>query len=46
MNELISYFEHTYIIGRRLRGGGDNRGPAAVPMTKWNQYESAGDGIA
>jgi hypothetical protein len=46
MNELLSYFEHTYIRGRRLRGRGHNYGPAMFPIPMWNQYESAGDGIA
>jgi hypothetical protein len=31
-NELVSYLEHTYIRGRRLRGRGDNYGPALFPI--------------
>lgn len=46
MNELLSYFEHTYIRGRRLRGRGNNFGSATFPIPMWNQYDSAGDGIA
>ena len=45
MNELLSYFEHTYIRGRRLPGK-STAGAATFPMPLWNQYESAGDGIA
>ena len=46
LNELVSYFEHTYIRGRRRPGRGDNYGTAIFPIPLWNQYESAGDGIA
>ena len=46
MNELLSYFEHTYIRGRRLRGRGNNYGTANFPIPIWNQYEAAGDGVA
>ena len=46
MDELLSYFEHTYIRGRRLRGRGANYGAATFPIPLWNQFESAGDGIA
>jgi hypothetical protein len=46
MNELLSYFEHTYIRGRRLRGRGNNYGSATFPIPIWNQYDGAGDGIA
>ena len=46
MNELLSYFEHTYIRGRRLHGRRNNYGSAMFPIPIWNQYESAGDGIA
>ena len=46
MNELLSYFEHTYIRGRRLRGRGNHYGSATFPIPIWNQYESASDGIA
>lgn len=46
MDELLSYFEHTYIRGRRLRGRGHNYGSATFPIPTWNQYASAGNGIA
>ena len=46
MNELLSYFELTYIRGRRLQGRGNHYGSATFPIPIWNQYESAGDGIA
>jgi len=46
MPELVSYFEHTYIRGRRLRGRGPHYGPAIFPIPLWNQYAAAGDGIA
>ena len=40
MDELLSYFEHTYIRGRRLRGRDDNYGPSL--FSPWNQR----DGLA
>lgn len=46
MNELLSYFEHTYIRGRKLRGRGDHYGPALFPVPLWNQFAAAGNGIA
>lgn len=41
--ELVTYFEHTYIRGRRLRG---NYAAALRPIPIWNEHQSAGDGIA
>jgi len=46
MNELVSFFEHTYIRGRRLRGRNANFGPALFSIETWNQRDSALDGIA
>jgi hypothetical protein len=46
MDELLSYFEHTYIRGRRLRGRGDNYGPPVFAIESWNQREAAAEGIA
>ena len=46
MDELLSYFEHTYIRGRRMPGRGDNYRPALFPPQTWNQRESAAEGIA
>ena len=46
VNELVTYFEHTYIRGRRRPGRGENYGQAIFPVPLWNQYNSAGEGIA
>ena len=46
MNELLSFFEHTYVRGRRRRGRGDVYGPALFNITLWNQHGAAIDGIA
>jgi len=42
----VTYFEHTYIRGRRLRGRGDNHGPPLFAVDMWNQRDAAADGIA
>ena len=46
MDELPTYFEHTYIRGRRLRGRGNNYGNALYSIDSWNQNEATVDGIA
>lgn len=46
VNDVVTYFEHTYIRGRRRQGRGDNYAPAIFPINLWNQFESAGEGIA
>jgi hypothetical protein len=46
INELVTYFENTYIRGRRLRGRVENYSPASFPITLWNKRESAIAGIA
>jgi hypothetical protein len=46
MDELLTYFEHTYIRGRRLRGRGENYGPPLFSIDTWNQRDAAVDGIA
>ena len=46
MNELLTYFEPSYIRGRRVRGRGENYSPALYPIPRWNQHSAAGDGIA
>ena len=46
MPELLSYFEHTYIRGRRRAGQAGNYGPSIFPVHRWNQHQAAGDGIA
>lgn len=44
LDELTTYFEHTYIRGRRRRA--DGYGPALFPIDTWNQYAAGIDGIA
>ena len=46
LDELLTYFEHTYIRGRRQRGRGDNYNPPPFAIESWNQTEAAGDGVA
>jgi len=46
LDELVTYFEHTYVRGRRHRGRGDNYGPALFPVALWNQHTAGADGIA
>ena len=46
MDELVTYFEHTYIRGRRQRGRGENYGPPRFSIDLWNQRDAAADGIA
>src|SRR6266536_2711908 len=46
MDEVVTYFEHTYVCGRRLRGRGDHYAPALFPFDSWNQMDAAGEGIA
>jgi hypothetical protein len=46
MDELLTYFEHTYVRGRRLRGRGENYGPAISPVELWNRRAAATDGLA
>jgi hypothetical protein len=46
MNELLSYFETTYIRGRRLRGRGETYGNALFHIESWNQRAAAVEGIA
>ena len=41
LDELTSFFEHTYIRGRRRRGR-----PAAFPVATRNQHAAGSDGIA
>lgn len=44
VEELISYFETTFIRGRQLRGG--RRRDALFPAQLWNQRNAAAEGIA
>jgi len=46
MDEVVTYFEHTYIRGRRLRGGKDNYREASCPIELWNQQAAGLAGIA
>ena len=46
MNELLSYFETTYIRGRRFRGRGETYGNALFHIESWNQRAAAVEGIA
>lgn len=46
MDELLDYFERTYVQGRRLPGRGQNFRPALFPPETWNQMESATAGVA
>ena len=39
MAELLSYFEHTYIRGRRKPGLCEHYGPALFPIQSWNHYD-------
>jgi MULE transposase domain/FLYWCH zinc finger domain len=44
--ELLAYFEHTYIRGRRRPGRGVHYGSAIFPINLWNHYDAPGAGIA
>lgn len=46
MDELLTYFEHTYIRGRRMRGRGENYAEPLFSISTWNQRENAADGMA
>jgi hypothetical protein len=46
VDEVVTYFEHTYIRGRRLRGRGDNYAVPIFGHDIWNQRDSAAEGIA
>ena len=46
IDEVVTYFEHTYIRGRRLPGRGDNYRPPLFPIETWNQMQAAGEGMA
>jgi len=46
MPKLLSYFEHTYVRGRRRPGLAENYGSAIFPTDTWNHFETAGHGIA
>ena len=46
MPELLAYFEHTYIRGRRRPGRNECYRSAIYPIETWNHFESASEGIA
>jgi len=46
MDEILSYFEHTYVRGRRARGRGQHFNPPLFSPELWNKREAATDGIA
>jgi len=46
LDEVTTYFEHTYTRGRRRRGSSATYGPALFPVKTWNQHAGGVDGIA
>lgn len=46
VNDIVTYFENTYIRGRRRPGRGEHYGTAVFPVELWNQFHSAGEGVA
>jgi len=46
MDELTSFFELTYIRGRRGRGRGAGYAVAKFPIPTWNQHAGGSEGIA
>ena len=46
MPELLAYFEHTFIRGRRRPGRNECYRSAIYPIETWNHFESASEGIA
>lgn len=45
LDELTSFFQHTYLRGCRQRGRGKNYGYAMYHGVLWNQYTAGMDGI-
>jgi len=46
MDELLSFFKHTYVRGRSLRRRGQVHSPAVFILELWNQHESVLNDIA
>ena len=46
IDEVLTYFKHTYIRGRHIRGHGENYRPALFPIETWNQMQMIGNGVA
>jgi len=44
LDELLTFFEHTYVRGRRLRCRAN--GPALYPIQVWNKHMADFDGVA
>ena len=44
--ELLTYFKHTYIRGRRHPGRNECYRSAIYPIETWNHLDSASEGIA
>jgi hypothetical protein len=44
--ELTSFFEHTYVRGRRQRGPTARYAPAMFSPDRWNQHTAGVDGVA
>lgn len=44
--ELLTYFEHTYVRGGRLRGRGNNYASALFPPDTWNKHLDVIGGVA
>jgi len=46
LDEITTFFEHSYVRGRRQRGRGDVDKPPIFAITAWNQHAAGTDGIA
>jgi hypothetical protein len=46
IEEVVTYFERTYIRGRRLPGRGERYAPPIFAIDVWNKFDAAGEGIA
>jgi hypothetical protein len=44
--EVTSFFEHTYVRGRRQRGRAATYGAATFPPEMWNQHAAGTDGVS
>lgn len=44
--EVVTYFKHTYVRGKRMVGRGQNYAPPLFPHDIWNQHAAAAEGIA
>ncbi|KAL3858702.1 hypothetical protein ACJMK2_008963 [Sinanodonta woodiana] len=46
IDEVLTYFEHTYIRGRRIRDRGEHYRPVLLPAETWNQMLAIADDAA